>query len=100
MKNVTTQHIEEIMDFNLKKGYSYSTLLKVKNHLCAFFDFHDGDVSKNPMKKYQFYSKESVRAVQESLWDEKKKVMQKLEQRKKQKKANKQKVICSLYERQ
>lgn len=91
LKNVTTQHIEEIMDFNLKKGYSYSTLLKVKNYLCAFFDFHDGDVPKNPMKKYQFYSKESVRAVQESLWDEKKKVMQKLEQRKKQKKAKKQK---------
>lgn len=85
LKNVTTRHIEEIMDFNLKSGYSYSTLLKVKNYLCAFFDFFDGDVPRNPMRKYQFYSKESVQDMQASLWGKKQEVLEKIAQKKKEK---------------
>ena len=82
LKNVTTRHIEEIMDLNLKKGYSYSTLLKVKNYLCAFFDFYEGDIPKNPMKKYQFYTKESVHDMQESLQVKKQEVLKKIDQKK------------------
>lgn len=85
LKNVTTRHIEEIMDHNLKSGYSYSTLLKVKNYLCAFFDFFDGDVPRNPMKKYQFYSKESVQDMQASLLGKKQEALEKIAQRKKEK---------------
>lgn len=89
LEDITTNHIEEIMDYNLRQGYSYSTLLKVKNYLRAFFDFHDGDIQRNPMKKYQFYSKESVQAMQTSLQGKKQEVLDKIAQKKKDKEEGK-----------
>ena len=64
LEDVTTLHIEQIMKYNLNKGYSYSTLLKVKRLLVSFFSCYEHETPLNPMRQYQFYKKENVIAPQ------------------------------------
>ena len=67
LEDVTTLHIEQIMKYNLNKGYSYSTLLKVKRLLVSFFSCYEHETPLNPMRQYQFYKKENVIATQANL---------------------------------
>ena len=82
LNDVTTIHIERIMSYNLNKGYSYSTLLKVRRFLVSFFACYEDEIAKNPMKQYQFYTKESVMETQASLQGQKEAALAKIAQRK------------------
>lgn len=82
LRNVTTLHIEQIMNYNLNRGYSYSTLLKVRRFLVSFFSCYEDEIEKNPMKQYQFYTKESVMETQSSLQGQKEAALAKIAQRK------------------
>lgn len=82
LKDVTVFHVQQIMNRNLDKGYSYSTLLKVRNFLTAFFNFYEDDIPKNPMKKYVFFKKDNVIAKQRSLEADRQAAIEKIAQRK------------------
>lgn len=84
LKDVTVFHIQQIMNFNLEKGYSYSTLVKIRNFLMAFFNFYEDDIPKNPMKKYIFFKKENVIAKQQSLEADRQRAKEKISQRKRE----------------
>lgn len=82
MNDVTTSHINQIMDYNLNKGYSYSTLLKIRRFLVSFFNYYEDEITLNPMRKYEFYAKESVLETQAELREQKEAVLAKKAQRK------------------
>ena len=82
LKDVSIFHIQQIMKWGLEKGYSYSTLLKMRNFLVAMFGFYEDDIPKNPMKKYVFFKKDVVIAKQKSLTAEQEAVKDKIAQRK------------------
>lgn len=67
LKDVTATNIQGIMDCNLEKGYSYSTLKKTRYLLKEFFDFYEDELPKNPMAKHRFYKKDVVIEKQNSL---------------------------------
>ena len=81
MNDVRTLHIEQIMDYNLQKGYSYSTLLKIQRFLVSFFKYYEDEITLNPMRKYEFYKKENVIATQVELQDTQKAIKAKKAQR-------------------
>lgn len=81
MNDVTTLHIEQLMDYNLQKGYSYSTLLKIRRFLVSFFKYYEDEITLNPMRKYEFYQKENVIANQADLQERKKAILAKKAQR-------------------
>lgn len=82
LDDVTTLHIEQIMAYNLNKGYSYSTLLKIRRFLVSFFSCYEDEIKKNPMKQYQFFTKESVMDTQASLQGQKEAALAKIAQQK------------------
>lgn len=88
MNDVTTAHINQIMDYNLNKGYSYSTLLKIRRFLVSFFNYYEDEITLNPMRKYEFYAKESVLETQAELREQKAAVLSKKAQRKAEIKAD------------
>ncbi len=88
MNDVTTAHINQIMDYNLNKGYSYSTLLKIRRFLVSFFNYYEDEITLNPMRKYEFYAKESVLETQAELQEQKAAVLSKKAQRKAEIKAS------------
>ncbi len=88
MNDVTTAHINQIMDYNLNKGYSYSTLLKIRRFLVSFFAYYEDEITLNPMRKYEFYAKESVLETQAELREQKSAVLSKKAARKEEIKAN------------
>ncbi len=62
--------IKTIMNYNLCKGYSYSTLLKVYRFLSEFFKYKylvTNEVSTNPTLQVKMFKKEFVLAKQEAL---------------------------------
>lgn len=79
--DVTTLHIEQIMKYNLNKGYSYSTLLKIKRFLVSFFSCYEDQITKNPMRQYQFYKKENVISTQANLRVQKAAALEKIAKR-------------------
>ena len=84
MDDVTTLHIEQIMKYNLNRGYSYSTLLKIQRFFVSFFSYYEDEIRKNPMKQYRFYTKESVIETQEKLRKQKEAAVAKIAKRKDQ----------------
>ena len=82
INDVTTLHIEQIMNYNLNKGYSYSTLLKIRRFLVSFFSCYEDDITKNPMRQYEFFTKECVMDTQASLQGRKEAAVAKIAQRK------------------
>ena len=82
LADVTTLHIEQIMKYNLNKGYSYSTLLKVKRLLVSFFLCYEHETPLKPMRQYQFYKKENVIAAQANLRVQKEEALAKIAKRK------------------
>ena len=81
INDVTTIHINQIMDYNLHKGYSYSTLLKIRRFFVSLFNYYEDEIQTNPMRKYQFYKKENVIAVQEDLQAQRDAIIEKKQQR-------------------
>ena len=81
MNDVTTLHIEQIMDYNLQKGYSYSTLLKIRRFFVSIFKYYEDEITLNPMRKYEFYQIENVIANQADLQEKKKAILAKKAQR-------------------
>ena len=71
LKDVTVFHLNQIMGSAFEKGYSYSTLLKMRDFLRCIFNYYEDDIKHNPMRKYTFYKKENVIAKQKSLENEK-----------------------------
>lgn len=71
LADVEKRHIEQIMDYNLHKGYSFSVLKKTYHQLNAFFEYVSDEIRKDPMAKYEFYKREAVQEVQERLKNEK-----------------------------
>lgn len=82
MDDVTTLHIEKIMTYNLNKGYSYSTLLKIQRFLVSFFSCYEDEIQKNPMRQYEFFTKESVQETQANLREQKEAALSKIAARK------------------
>ncbi len=81
LADVTTLHIEQIMKYNLNKGYSYSTLLKIKRLLVSFFTCYEHEIARNPMNRYQFYKKENVISAQAALREQKEAAIAKIAKR-------------------
>ncbi len=81
LEDVTTLHIERIMNYNLNKGYSYSTLLKIRQFLVSFFSCYEDDIKRNPMRQHQFFTKESVMETQANLKGQKEAAQEKIAQR-------------------
>ena len=71
LNEIEKHHIEEIMDHNLRRGYSFSVLKKAYHELNAFFKFVSDEMRKNPMAKYEFYRREAVQEIQQRLRKEK-----------------------------
>ena len=82
LAEVTVTHIDRIMEYNLSKGYSYSTLKKIRSFFNAFFKHFDDEIPKNPMIKYEFYRKESVIEQQQELKEQKELAISKIQQQK------------------
>lgn len=82
LKEVTILHIQQIMNCNLEKGYSSSTLIKTRNLLKEFFSFYEDELPKNPTNKYKLFHKEVVIEKQESLQASKDAAKEKIAQRK------------------
>ena len=61
--------IKAIMKYNLDKGYSYSTLLKIYRFLKEFFQqqFLSGVIPRNPVQQVRMYKKEYVAEQQSKL---------------------------------
>lgn len=78
LTDVQLSHIQDIMNYNLLSGYSYSTLKKVHNFLKNIFEFYGDDITRNPMRKYRFYNKETVMEMQESLVEKRNAAMEKI----------------------
>lgn len=78
LTDVTKKHIESIMDYNLNKGYSFSTLKKIQQFLSAFFKYSEDEIIKNPMTKYEFYKKEAVLQTQEQLRESQNEIKEKI----------------------
>ena len=71
LKDVTAFHLNQIMGTAFEKGYSYSTLMKMRDFLRCIFNYYEDDIKRNPMRKYTFYTRENVIAKQKSLETEK-----------------------------
>lgn len=82
LKDVKLGHIHDIMDFNLDKGYSESTLKKIRDFLKEFFEYCEDEIPKNPMKKYKFYSKTIILETQQSLVPRKAAAQEKISKKK------------------
>lgn len=94
LRDVTTLHIERIMQYNLERGLSYSTLKKAHNLLKEFFDYFEDEIPKNPMRKYEFYSKNAVIEAQKSLQPAKDAAVAKIAQWKQETRHNRHSDIC------
>ena len=74
-KDAKAESCKAILQVNLAKGYSYSTLLKIYRFLKEFFKARvaDGSMVASPMNTVKFYSKEFVRTNQANIRDEREK---------------------------
>ncbi len=78
-KNVTSEYCKNILNENLAKGYSYSTLLKIYRFLKEFFSTRteNGELLKNPMSGVKLYTKDFVLEYQKGVNEERKKAIKK-----------------------
>lgn len=78
-KNVTSEYCKNILNENLAKGYSYSTLLKIYRFLKEFFSTRteNGELLKNPMSGVKFYTKDFVLEYQKGVNEEREKAIKK-----------------------
>jgi len=69
LADIDGKDIKTIMRFNLDKGYSYSTLLKIYRFLCEFFNYHvnSGNLERNPVRQVKMYKKSYVHDKQAEI---------------------------------
>ena len=62
LKDIDSKDIKAILKYNLDKGYSYSTLLKIYRFLNEFLQhqFLGGVIPRNPVQQVKMYKKEYV----------------------------------------
>ena len=62
LKDIDNMDIKAILKYNLDKGYSYSTLLKIYRFLNEFLQhqFLGGIIPRNPVRQVKMYKKEFV----------------------------------------
>ncbi len=74
--DIDNKDIKAIMKYNLDKGYSYSTLLKIYRFLNEFFQhqFLGGIIPRNPVQQVKMYKKEYV-AEQQAQFRQKRDVL-------------------------
>lgn len=79
-QDVTVGTCKSILQKNLAKGYSYSTLLKIYRLLREFFKtrVEDGSITVSPMNTVKFYSEDFVRSNQANIRDEREKAKEKM----------------------
>ena len=67
--DVTARDCKKIMDANLERGYSYSTLLKIYRLLNEYFETRrkQGLLLRNPLDTVKMYSRDYVHARQDQL---------------------------------
>jgi len=78
-KNVRADLCKMVMQKNLAKGYSYSTLVKIYRLLNMFFDARvlDGSLAVSPMNTVKCYTKDFVRTNQANIRGEREKAIAK-----------------------
>ena len=76
--DVTLAHVHDIMNYNLERGYSKSTLKKTRDLLKEFFSYCEDDLPKNPMRKYKFYHDSVIVEKQKSLIPQKEAALEKI----------------------
>lgn len=78
-KNMTAADCKNILQINLSRGYSYSTLLKVYRVLKEFFSARvsDGSITVNPMNTVKPYTKDFVLAHQQGVREDREKAIKK-----------------------
>jgi len=79
-KNFKTDDCRQLLEKNLHKGYSYSTILKIYRLLHEFFQYQTviGKIAINPMGIVKMYTKEFVRTTQDKLRNEQKNIKEKI----------------------
>ena len=80
-QNVRAELCKKILQNNLTKGYSHSTLLKIFRLLKMFFKakVEDGSLAANPMNTVKCYTAEFVRTNQANIRDDREKAKAKME---------------------
>ena len=80
-KDIKSSDCKTILQVNLSKGLSYSSLLKIYRLLKEFFAARvaDGSISASPMNTVKFYSKEFVITNQANIREERDKAVAKME---------------------
>lgn len=79
LKDCSAADCKKVMDANLARGYSYSTLLKVFRLLREFFrrQHEAGAISYNPMSGIKMYSRDFVRSRQQQAREDKERAITK-----------------------
>lgn len=78
-KNVAPSDCKKILQANLQRGYSYSTLLKIYRFMKEFFSARvaDGSLTKNPLNAVKFYTKDFVLEYQQGVREDRERAIQK-----------------------
>ena len=76
LADIDGKDIKAIMKFNLDKGYSYSTLLKIYRFLSEFFNYHvnGGTLERNPVRQVKMYQKSYVQNKQAEIRNKREKL--------------------------
>lgn len=76
LKDIDNTDIKAILKYNLDKGYSYSTLLKIYRFLNEFLQhqFLGGIIPRNPVQQVKMYKKEFV-AEQQAKFRERRNIL-------------------------
>lgn len=76
LADIDSKDIKAIMKFNLDKGYSYSTLLKIYRFLSEFFNYHvnGGTLERNPVRQVKMYKKSYVQSKQAEIRNKREKL--------------------------
>lgn len=79
LTEINSKDIKDLLKYNLNKGYSYSTLLKIYRFLNEFFQHqHLAEViPRNPVKQVRMYKKDHVAKIQQSLQKQKAELLEK-----------------------
>ena len=69
LADIDSKDIKAIMKYNLEKGYSYSTLLKIYRFLSEFFNYHvnGGTLDRSPVRQVKMYKKAYVKDKQAEI---------------------------------
>lgn len=80
LADIDSKDIKAIMKFNLDKGYSYSTLLKIYRFLSEFFNYYvnGGTLDRNPVRQVKMYKKSYVQSKQAEIRNKREKLKERV----------------------